>query len=152
MTAALNGLVAKYNLEGQVIDEVVGGAVVTHSKDFNLAREAVITTKLDPSAHPASRCPGLRNQLASRPRQRGEDRHRPDRMRHCRRLGHDVRCADRGAEQRLAQRLAKLQQAKSFGEKAQNLRERFLAVGAGAERPERRRAAHRPVDGPAIPS
>jgi acetyl-CoA C-acetyltransferase len=46
MTAALNGLVEKYGLEGQHIDEAVGGAVVTHAKDFNLTREAVIGTKL----------------------------------------------------------------------------------------------------------
>jgi acetyl-CoA C-acetyltransferase len=46
MTAALNGLVAKFGLEGQHIDEVVGGAVVTHARDFNLTREAVIGTKL----------------------------------------------------------------------------------------------------------
>ncbi len=49
MTAALNGLVTKFGLEGQHIDEVVGGAVVTHSKDFNLTREAVIGTKLHPN-------------------------------------------------------------------------------------------------------
>lgn len=49
MTAALNGLVDKYRLKGAHIDEVVGGAVVTHSKDFNLAREAVLGTKLAPS-------------------------------------------------------------------------------------------------------
>lgn len=48
MTAALTGLVEKYNLQGELIDEVVGGAVVTHSRDFNLTREAVIGTKLDP--------------------------------------------------------------------------------------------------------
>ncbi len=46
MTAALNGLVDKYGLQGQHIDEVVGGAVVTHARDFNLTREAVIGTKL----------------------------------------------------------------------------------------------------------
>lgn len=46
MSAALNGLVDKYNLKGMHIDEVVGGAVVTHSKDFNLTREAVLSTKL----------------------------------------------------------------------------------------------------------
>lgn len=46
MTAALNGLVQRFHLEGQHIDEVVGGAVVTHSKDWNLAREAVLSTKL----------------------------------------------------------------------------------------------------------
>lgn len=49
MTAALNGLVDKYGLRGQHIDEVVGGAVVSHSKDYNLAREAVLGTKLAPS-------------------------------------------------------------------------------------------------------
>jgi acetyl-CoA C-acetyltransferase len=49
MTAALNGLVDKYCLKGAHIDEVVGGAVVVHSKDFNLAREAVLGTKLAPS-------------------------------------------------------------------------------------------------------
>ena len=46
MTAALNGLVDKCNLAGVHVDEVVGGAVVTHSKDWNMAREAVLGTKL----------------------------------------------------------------------------------------------------------
>jgi acetyl-CoA C-acetyltransferase len=49
MTAALNGLVTKFGLEGQLIDEVAGGAVVTHSRDFNLTREAVIGTRLHPN-------------------------------------------------------------------------------------------------------
>lgn len=49
MTTVLNGLVDKYNLYGKHIDEVVGGAVVTHSKDFNLTREAVVATKLNPT-------------------------------------------------------------------------------------------------------
>ena len=49
MTGALNALVDRYNLKGQHIDEVVGGAVVTHSKDFNLTREAVLGTRLAPS-------------------------------------------------------------------------------------------------------
>jgi len=49
MTAALNGLVEKYRLKGAHIDEVIGGAVVTHSKDWNLAREAVLGTRLAPS-------------------------------------------------------------------------------------------------------
>ena len=46
MAAALNGLVDKYKLKGVHIDEVAGGAVMTHSKDFNLTREAVLSTKL----------------------------------------------------------------------------------------------------------
>jgi acetyl-CoA C-acetyltransferase len=49
MTATLDGLVDRFGLKGQHIDEVVGGAVVTHSKDFNLAREAVLGSKLAPS-------------------------------------------------------------------------------------------------------
>ncbi len=49
MTTVLNGLVEKYKLAGVHIDEVVGGAVVTHSRDWNIAREAVIGTKLAPS-------------------------------------------------------------------------------------------------------
>jgi acetyl-CoA C-acetyltransferase len=49
MTTVLNGLVDKYNLRGKHVDEVVGGAVVTHSKDFNLTREAVVATKLNPT-------------------------------------------------------------------------------------------------------
>jgi acetyl-CoA C-acetyltransferase len=46
LTATLNGLVDKYHLAGVHIDEAVGGAVVSHSKDWNLAREAVLGTKL----------------------------------------------------------------------------------------------------------
>lgn len=49
MTGALNALIDRYNLKGQHIDEVVGGAVITHSKDFNLTREAVLGTRLKPS-------------------------------------------------------------------------------------------------------
>src|SRR3989304_10233479 len=49
MTGALNALVDRYNLKGQHIDEVVGGAVVTHSKDWNIAREAVLGSALAPT-------------------------------------------------------------------------------------------------------
>ncbi len=49
MTAVIQGLVDKHKLAGTHIDEVIGGAVVSHSKDWNLAREAVLGTKLAPS-------------------------------------------------------------------------------------------------------
>ncbi|MEO1718982.1 MAG: acetyl-CoA C-acetyltransferase [Pseudomonadota bacterium] len=49
MTAALDAVSDAYNLGGKHIDEVSGGAVVTHSKDWNIAREAVIGSKLAPS-------------------------------------------------------------------------------------------------------
>lgn len=46
MTAALNGLIERFGLAGKHVDEVTGGSVVTHSKDWNLAREAVLGTAL----------------------------------------------------------------------------------------------------------
>ena len=49
LTAALAGLVDRFALHGAHIDEVVGGAVVTHAKDWNLAREAVIGSALAPT-------------------------------------------------------------------------------------------------------
>ena len=50
LTTALDGLVERFNLQDVHIDEVVGGAVVTHSKDWNLAREAVVGSKLAPTS------------------------------------------------------------------------------------------------------
>lgn len=49
MGTALDGLTDHYNLENKHIGEVVGGAVVTHAKDWNLAREVVVGSKLNPS-------------------------------------------------------------------------------------------------------
>ncbi len=48
MEAALNGLVSKYKLEGKLLGEVAGGAVLKSSQDFNLIRECVLSTKLHP--------------------------------------------------------------------------------------------------------
>ena len=49
LTASLSGLIDRFSLHGAHIDEVVGGAVVTHAKDWNLAREAVIGSALSPT-------------------------------------------------------------------------------------------------------
>jgi acetyl-CoA C-acetyltransferase len=49
LTAALNGLIERFSLHKAHIGEVIGGAVVTHAKDWNLAREAVIGTTLAPT-------------------------------------------------------------------------------------------------------
>ncbi|WP_203594491.1 acetyl-CoA C-acetyltransferase [Wenzhouxiangella limi] len=48
LTAALQGVVERYGLEGKKLDQVLAGAVTTHSKDWNLAREAVLSTTLSP--------------------------------------------------------------------------------------------------------
>ena len=48
LTAAFDGLVARFGLAGQRMDEVVGGAVLKHTRDFNLTREAVLSSALAP--------------------------------------------------------------------------------------------------------
>ncbi|WP_103528284.1 acetyl-CoA C-acetyltransferase, partial [Streptomyces sp. SM12] len=48
LTAALNGLVDRYALHGLRLGEFVAGAVLKHSRDFNLARETVLGSQLDP--------------------------------------------------------------------------------------------------------
>ncbi len=48
LTAALDGLIARHGLQSERIGEVVGGAVLKHSADFNLVRESVLGTTLDP--------------------------------------------------------------------------------------------------------
>jgi len=46
LTAALNGLIDRFNLKGQRLGEVVAGAVLKHSRDFNMTRECVLSTTL----------------------------------------------------------------------------------------------------------
>lgn len=48
LTATLNGLVSRFGLQGQRLGEVVAGAVLKHSRDFNLTRECVLNTQLAP--------------------------------------------------------------------------------------------------------
>ncbi|MEU7467030.1 acetyl-CoA C-acetyltransferase [Streptomyces sp. NPDC044984] len=48
LTAALDGLVERYGLQGPgAVGEFVAGAVLKHSRDFNLARETVLGSALD---------------------------------------------------------------------------------------------------------
>jgi acetyl-CoA C-acetyltransferase len=48
LSAALDGLVARFGLARQRVGEVVAGAVLKHSRDFNLTRECVLGSRLDP--------------------------------------------------------------------------------------------------------
>ena len=48
LTAALDGLVARFSLEGERLGEVAGGAVLKHSRDRDLTRESVLGTRLAP--------------------------------------------------------------------------------------------------------
>ncbi|OLT38789.1 acetyl-CoA acetyltransferase [Saccharomonospora sp. CUA-673] len=53
LTAAVDGLVSRYALQNEQLGEVAAGAVLKHSRDFNLAREVVLGSKLAPTT-PAS--------------------------------------------------------------------------------------------------
>ena len=56
--AVLRGLVERFGLRGQRLGEVAAGAVIKHSRDFNLTRECVLSSGLDPQT------PGLDLQRA----------------------------------------------------------------------------------------
>jgi acetyl-CoA C-acetyltransferase len=58
LTAALRGVVERYALNGVRLGDVIAGAVLKHSKDFNLVRESVLSSGLDPQT------PGLDIQRA----------------------------------------------------------------------------------------
>lgn len=58
LSTVLNGIVDKYDLSGERLGEVNAGAVISHTRDWNLARETLLSTKLSPST------PGLTMQQA----------------------------------------------------------------------------------------
>src|SRR5215471_18417233 len=58
LTAAFRGLVDHCRLQGERLGDVAAGAVIKHSKDYNLVRETVLSSGLDPQT------PGLDVQRA----------------------------------------------------------------------------------------
>src|SRR3989440_2103460 len=50
MTATLEALISKYSLQDEILGEVSAGGVLKHSRDFNLTRECVLGTRLDPQS------------------------------------------------------------------------------------------------------
>ena len=48
LTATLQGLIDRFNLHGERLGDVAAGAVMKHSRDFNLVRECVLSTTLSP--------------------------------------------------------------------------------------------------------
>jgi acetyl-CoA C-acetyltransferase len=47
-TATIRGAVERFGLGGQRLGDVIAGAVIKHSKDYNLVRESVLGSDLDP--------------------------------------------------------------------------------------------------------
>jgi len=58
LAAALGGIAEKFGLKGKAVDEVMGGSVISHSRDFNVAREAALDAGYSP------RTPGTNIQIA----------------------------------------------------------------------------------------
>ena len=58
LTAAFRGLVERFHLQGVRLGDVAAGAVIKHSRDYNLVRECVLASGLDPHT------PGLDMQRA----------------------------------------------------------------------------------------
>ena len=48
LTAAMKALVEKYNLKGEILGDAAAGAVMKHSRDWSMTREAVLSSGLDP--------------------------------------------------------------------------------------------------------
>src|ERR1700733_9199058 len=48
LTATLEALIGKFSIEDETLGEVAAGGVLKHSRDFNLTREAVLGTRLNP--------------------------------------------------------------------------------------------------------
>ena len=48
LTAAFRGIVERFKLQGERLGDVAAGAVIKHTKDYNLARECVLSSGLDP--------------------------------------------------------------------------------------------------------
>ena len=49
MSKVLTEISVKYKLAGEVLGEVACGAVITHSRDWNLSREAMLNTEISPA-------------------------------------------------------------------------------------------------------
>lgn len=58
LTASLRALVERFHLQGERLGDVIAGAVIKHSRDYNLTRESLLSTGLDPQT------PGLDVQRA----------------------------------------------------------------------------------------
>ena len=143
-TAALGGLVDRFGLAGEQLGVVVGGAVLKHSRDFNLMRECVLGSAAVPLHAGVRPAAGLRHRPAGRDRRGRRHRRRPLRRGRRRRGGHHLGRADRPGR-RPAPHAAETAPVQVQHGAAQ-------AGGHAAGHPRHRdpgqqRAAHRPVDG-----
>ncbi len=95
LTAALDGLVDRFGLEGEQLGEVAGGAVLKHSRDRDLTRESVLSTRLAPETPAFDVQQACGTGLETAILVANKIALGPDRRRHRLRRGHHLRRADR---------------------------------------------------------
>jgi acetyl-CoA C-acetyltransferase len=61
LTFTLQGVIDRYDLHGLRLGEVAAGAVIKHSRDFNLTREALLSTTLARETPAYDVQPGVRH-------------------------------------------------------------------------------------------
>ena len=94
------GWSTRFGLEGERLGEVVAGAVLKHSRDFNLTRESRARLEARRPRRPATDIQqACGTGLQARDPGRQQDRARPDRGRHRRRHRHHLRRAGRDQRQ-----------------------------------------------------
>ena len=98
----LGALVEKFGLHGQQLGEVAMGAVIKHSSDWNLGREATLSSGLSPLTPGITLQRACGTSLDSIITIGNKIATGPDRGRHRRRIGYDLRRADRVSGNRCA--------------------------------------------------
>jgi len=85
LTAVLTGIVRRFGLQGERLGEVAAGAVLKHTRDFNLTRDAALSSGLAPQTPAYDVQQACATSLETAILVGKQDRHGPDRGRHCRR-------------------------------------------------------------------
>ena len=149
LTAALDGLIDRFALEGERLGEVAGGAVLKHSRDRDLTRESVLEHA------PRARDARLRRAAGLRHRPRGDDPGRQqDRARADRRPASPA--APTPPPTRRSRSTSSCARPCSRPTGQRSTAGKLRALARAAPRPDRARdpaqrgAAHRPLDGRAL--
>ncbi len=143
-TAVLDGLAERFGLRGEKLDAVIGGAVLKHSRDFNLMRESVLGSSLSPYTPAYRPAAGLRHRSAGGDRRRRRYRPRPLPGGRRRRRGHHLDAPIAFGDD-LRGVLLSLRRSKSNLDRPQAGRQAARRSRCGD--PHQRRTPHRAVDG-----
>ena len=145
LTATLDALVSRFELEGETLSEVAAGAVLKHSRDFNLTRESVLGSRLAPETPAYDVQQACGTGLEATILVANKIRAGPDRVRDRRRRRYDLR-RPAGGQRGPAAHAAHAQPC-AVDHRPAARAGRPAAPAADGRDPAQRRAAHRAVDG-----